>query len=736
MRKNKLLFILALLLTFQVKGQQQSGDTLYKQLDEVVFSFNKWEQKLNEVPNKIVKINLNIAKIQNPQTSADLLAQTGTVFIQKSQLGGGSPMIRGFATNRVLLVADGVRMNNAIYRSGNLQNIISIDPLSLESAEVIFGPGSLIYGSDAIGGVMDFHTFQPRLSPSGNMLVKGSALARYSTANQEKTGHIDFNIGLRKWAFLTSISYSDFDDLEMGKNGGQDRYLRPEYVERQGNADVIVPNSNPRLQRFSGYNQLNVLQKVRFKPTAHLDFQYAFTYAGTGKAPRYDRLIQYRNGNLRFGEWSYGPMLWRMHNLQMIHSGKNGLYDEARFTLAYQDYEESRIDRTRNNNARHTQSEKVDAVSFNWDARKVIGKGDLFYGIEYVHNKVGSFGVETDISTGEEEPMVTRYPNGSKWSTAGIYGSYKVNLHEKVTLSTGLRYSHNTLKSEFDDTFLPFPYETAKLNDGAVTGNLGLVFRPAETWQLSGNISTGYRMPNVDDIGKLFESSPGNLTIPNPDLKPEYAWNFELGVVKNIPQKLKIELNGFHTILTDAIVRRPFTFNGQDSIDFDGELSRVEALQNVARATVWGFQASLQVYITRNLSFITHANWITGEETDEVNDEQVPLRHAPPFYGSSFLRYNWKKLFIEFSAMYNSEISFDDMAPTERTKPDIYAQDKDGNPYSPGWYTFNLKASYQLIKNLMVTAGWENITDQRYRPYSSGIVAAGSNFIVSLRATF
>lgn len=736
MRKIRLVLSLGMLLAIGAEGQAQTGDTTYKQLDEVVFSVNKWEQKTNEIPNKIVKINMNTAKVWNPQTAADLLGQTGSVFIQKSQLGGGSPMIRGFATNRVLLVSDGVRMNNAIYRSGNLQNIISIDPLSLENAEVIFGPGSLIYGSDAIGGVMDFHTLQPRLSTNGKTLIKGSALARYSTANEENTGHVDLNVGLEQWSFLGSLTYSKFDDLKMGKNSGQDRYLRPQFVERVNGADVIFENPDPRVQKFSGYDQLNALGKIRFKPSEDWDLQYSFTYAGTGDAPRYDRLIQYRNGNLRFAEWNYGPMLWRMHNFQVTHSKKNSLFDEARLTLAYQDYEESRADRTRNNVARHTQTEKVDAISTNWDATKGIGKGNLFYGLEYVHNKVGSFGEEVDITSGEAQPMVTRYPNGSKWSTMGIYGSYKINLHEKLTFTTGLRYSHNMLKGEFDDTFIPFPYADFKLNDGALTGNLGLVYRPAETWQLNGNVSTGYRMPNVDDIGKLFESAPGNLTIPNPNLSPEYAWNFEIGIIKNIPQKFRIELNGFHTILTDAIVRRPTTFNGQDSIEFDGELSRVEALLNVARATVWGFQASVEVYLAKNLALQTNANFISGKETDDVNDEQVPLRHAPPFYGSSSLRYTWKKLFVEASAFYNSKIDFDDMAPTERAKPDIYAQDENGDPYSPGWYTLNLKASYQLIKNLAVTAGWENITDQRYRPYSSGIVASGSNFIVSLRATF
>lgn len=712
-------------------------DTLKgKSLEEVILSANKWEQKLNEVPNKIVKINKTDILLNNPQTSADLLAQTGAVFVQKSQLGGGSPMIRGFATNRVLLVVDGVRMNNAIYRSGNLQNVISIDALSIETAEVIFGPGSLIYGSDAIGGVMDFHTIQPRFSANDKILTRINVLGRYSTANKETTAHADINLGWKKWAFASSVSYSDFDDLKMGKNGGQNSYLRPEYVIRQNNADAIVQNADPRVQRFSGYDQLNLLQKIRFKPTEFWDLQYSFTYAKTGDAPRYDRLIQYRNGALRFAEWYYGPMLWRMHNMQVLHSKKTGIYDEARFTAAYQDYEESRIDRTRNNNNRNSQMETVDAVSINADAAKSIGKGQLFYGLEYVYNKVGSLGGRTNISNNSVSPYVSRYPDGSTWTTSSLYGSYKAHLHPLLTLTTGLRYSYNTLKANFDTTFIKFPYKNAEIKDGALTGNAGLVYRPAEGWQLNGNISTGYRMPNVDDIGKLFESAPGNITVPNPDLMPEYAWNFEIGVVRNIHKKFRLELNGFHTILNNAIVRRPTTFNGQDSILFDGVLSRAEALQNVAKATVWGFQGSIQLFLTHDLVFQTHANWINGKETDDVNDEQVPLRHAPPFYGTSSLQFRKNKLTAEVYAVYNTQIKNEDLAPSEKSKTDIYAKDTNGNPYSPGWYTLNLKASYQLAKSLLLTAGWENVTNQRYRPYSSGIVAGGSNFIFAFKVSF
>ena len=363
-----------------------------------------------------------------------------------------------------------------------------------------------------------------------------------------------------------------------------------------------------------------------------------------------------------------------------------------------------------------------------------MGKGDLFYGAEYVYNKVGSVGSKTNITNNAVTPAVSRYPDGSTWNTSGIYGSYKINIIPVLTLTGGLRYSYNTLNASFDTTFIKFPYQKAALKDGAFTGNLGLVYRPTTTWQINGNVSTGYRMPNVDDIGKLFESAPGNITVPNPNLQPEYAWNFEIGVVKNISQKFKLELNGFHTILNDAIVRRPATFNGQDSIVFDGVKSRVEALQNVAKATVWGFQLSGEYYIFNNLSLQTHANWISGKETDETKNEQVALRHAPPFYGSTLLKFSHKKIFVEASANYNSKIKNEDLAPSEQSKTDIYAKDSNGKPYSPSWYSLNLKASYQLTKNLLFTTGWENITNQMYRPYSSGIVAAGSNFIISVRA--
>ena len=735
MRKYTIAVLVAAAFACSTHAQERVADTSYKELGEVTISVNKWEQKLNEVPNKIAKINMREARVFNPQTAADLLAMTGAVFIQKSQLGGGSPMIRGFATNRVLIVVDGVRMNNAIFRAGNLQNVISLDALATQSAEVIFGPGSIIYGSDAIGGVMDFHSLQAVYAQDNKWRIKSNAVVRYSSANNERTGHVDLSAGNRRFAYTGSVTYSDFDDLKMGKHGGDGSYLRPVYAMRVNNKDTVFTNSNPGVQKFTGYNQLNVLQKLRFKASERFDLQYAFHYSGTSNVPRYDRLIETSGGTLSFGEWYYGPQLWRMHSLQATLSGANKLYNAARIIAAYQDYEESRHDRRFNNARIRNQVEKVNAFSVNVDFDKNIGeKSELFYGLEYVKNDVGSFANRININNGTIEAVPTRYPNNSDWNSYGVYASFKHNVN-RFTFTSGLRYNYVTLYAPFDKTLFNYPFDEAEIKKGALTGNLGMVYRPDDHSQVNFNFATGFRVPNIDDVGKIFESAPGQLTTPNPDLKSEYAYNFDIGYATRIADKVIIDFTAFYTILDDAIVRRPSTFNGQDSMDYEGVRSQVLALQNAAKATVYGVQAGVEVFFLKNLSAAVQANWIEGRETDDVKDEKVPLRHAPPFYGNAQVKFNHKKLQANLYAAWNGRISNADLAPSEQAKTFIYAKDANGKPFSPSWYTLNLKLGYQLSRHLLITAGCENITNQQYRSYSSGIVAPGINFITSIRAS-
>jgi len=703
-------------------------------LDQVIVSATRWNQLNREVPSKITSITAKDVALQNPQTAADLLSSSGEVFVQKSQLGGGSPMIRGFSTNRVLLVVDGIRMNTAIFRSGNLQNVISLDPFAIGKTEIFFGPGSVIYGSDAIGGVMSFQTLTPHLSLNGDPFVSGNAVTRFSSADKELSGHFDINVGWKKWAMVTSFSQFNFSDLRMGTYGPDD-YLRPNYVQRQDSVDVVITNPDPQVQAPSGYDQTNLMQKIRFSPNANWDFTYGFHYSTTTDVSRYDRLLRTKNGLPRSAEWYYGPQTWLMNTLNIENKATGGIYDQMNIRLAHQFFEESRHDRDLNKATKYNRDEKVYAASVNLDFTKTLKeKHQLFYGLEYIFNQVKSTGTDEDVTTGEIVPGPSRYPQ-STWASYAAYLTYHYKINSKLNLQAGARYNLYALDAEFDTTYYPLPYTTANLSDGALTGSIGLVYNPAEKWSFGADISTGFRAPNVDDMGKVFDSEPGSVIVPNPDLEAEYAYNVEVDIAKVFGNFLKIDLVGYYTYLNNAMVRRDYTLNGQDSIMYDGEMSQVQAMQNAAFATVYGIQAEIEAKIPGGFGFSTQFNYQKGEE--ELDDGTTsPLRHAAPWFGQSGLSFSADKLKLDFYAVYSGEVSYENLPPEEQSKDYMYAKDKDGNPYSPSWYTFNFKAMYQITDIFSVSGGVENLTDVRYRPYSSGITAPGRNFILSVRASF
>lgn len=706
-------------------------------LDEIVVSASKFQQSKRDIPQKIINVNASSIAFSNPQTSADLLENSSNVFVQKSQMAGGSPMIRGLSTNRLLLVVDGVRMNNAIFRGGNLQNVISIDPFTIHNTEVTLGAGSVVYGSDAIGGVMSFYTQRPQLSYSDSLYFKGDVLGRYATANNEKTGHLKVNFGLKKWAFLTSLSYTDFDDLRMGRHGPAD-YIRPEYVQTTDGIDEVVPNDNPLLQLPSGYNQVNLLQKIRYEPKDDWSFDLGLYYTTTSEFSRYDRLLRYKKGRLRSAEWNYGPQRWFMGKLQVTKlSSNSNLYDKIQSTLAYQNFQESRMDRDFGIPERHVKEEAVDAISFNLDLEKQVGKRtEFFYGLEYIYNQVTSQAIQEHIDTGQSAPTVSRYPNGSDWQSMAVYTSLKFKPNPKFVFQTGIRYNQVMVNADFteNNAYLHLPFTTTKINTGALTGTAGINWNPNQTLGIRFNASSAFRAPNIDDLGKVFDSEPGAVVVPNDHLKPEYAYGLELGAKLNFENVLILDLATYYTHLDNTLVRRDFTLNDASEIMYDDELSTVQAIQNAAESRIYGFEVGMQINFTNALKLKSHYNIIGGEE-EGGNGEKYPLRHAAPQFGATHLIWKDSKFHIDGFMSYNAALSYHQLAPSERKKDYMYALDANGNPYAPSWCTLNLRTQYDVNDAISVTLSLENITDQRYKPYSSGIAAAGRNFIMALKYT-
>lgn len=713
------------------------SDSTIKGLDEVIIYSGKFAERKKFVSQKVEVITARQIAHMNAQNTGDLLINTGNVFVQKSQQGGSSPILRGFEASRVLIVLDGIRMNNAIYRAGHLQNVITVDQNSLERVEVLYGPASTIYGSDALGGVVLLRTKQPKLSADSNLLTTGSAFVRYSSANSEKMAHADVSIGGRKFAWLQSYNYSDFGDMRMGS-----RYLkkypdfgrRSQYVAHINGVDSIVANPDDRVQRFSDYRQWDITQKLLYQQSSHVTHSLNLQHSNSGNVPRYDRLQDVRNGMLRFAEWYYGPQT-RYLAAYELNATSVGLFNEFKANLNYQKIEESRHQREyRRYDRLENRIENLDVWGFVVDGRKLWKTNELTVGMDGQFNDVTSRAFRQNIQTGAESPLDSRYPNGkNNMNYFGVYAQHLLKLmDEKMIINDGIRLQtvslHSTIKN---NSFFNFPFSEIKQTAFAATGNLGAVYLPSDKTRLTTNLASGFRAPNVDDVARIFESNTASrqLIVPNPDIGPEYTYNMDLGLTQQIGN-LRFEVTGFYTWFRNVISLAPFRFNDQDSILYNGSSVRVFANQNLNRAHVYGFNANVTTDFWKHFRFYSTITFTRGR-LQPLGRAEVPLDHIPPVYGKTSLSVTHRRLNAEAFALYNGWKHLEDYHPSGEDNAQ-YATPEG----TPSWLTLNLRTTLYLHRQLSLQLGLENILDRNYRYFASGFSAPGRNVIVALRSNF
>ena len=702
--------------------------------EEVVVSASKFEEKKNDVSQKIQVLRASEIAAQNQSSMADVLANTGNVMVQKSQLGGGSPIIRGFETNKVLMVIDGIRMNNAIYRGGHLQNIVTLDNAIMDRVEVVFGAGSVVYGSDALGGVMNFTTKSPTLSSNNELLVKASAFTRYFSAANGYSGHADVSVGTKRFGSLTSFTYSKYGDLRQGAN--RNPYVgnfgsRPWYAETFNGVDSMVMNADTNVQVGSAYTQYDILQKFTFKQNDAMTHKLNFQLSNSGDVPRYDRLTQMSGSNPKYATWNYGPQKRLMAAYTLEFTKKNNFFNQGRVILAYQSIEESRITRKFNNVWENHNIENLDIFTLNADFAKKMNKHEFRYGTEAYLNKVNSTAFATNVAMDTSKAISSRYPDGgSSMKSAAIYATHTWEVSDKFIINDGLRFSYVGMNANFTDkTYFPFPFNSINQNNSAFNGNLGFVYLPAKTWRITGNFSTGFRAPNVDDLSKVFESIPGSVIVPNPDLKVEYTMNGELGLSKEILPGLRANVNVYYTKLTNALITQNSQFQGADSILYDGQLSQVMSTVNAGKAYIYGLEGALAGQLNNYISVLGTVNYTLGRVlTDTV---PYPLDHIPPVFGKFSVISSVNRLRTELFVNYSG---------WKRIK-DYNMIGEDNFEYAtaqgmPSWFTLNARVSYAITKDISLQVACENILDQNYRQYASNITAPGRNFILTLKGNF
>ncbi|MEM8584868.1 MAG: TonB-dependent receptor [Bacteroidota bacterium] len=699
--------------------------------------------------------------------SADVLENLGGLYIQRSQQGGGSPILRGFEANRVLLVVDGLRLNNAIFRGGHLQNAITIDPNALERIEVLSGPGSLEFGSDAIGGVVHFRTRTPRFS-SDFGLQNISVSTQYGTAGRHRQIQASAELSSRQWASLTIISANAFGDLRAGSKrpdafpdfGRRDEYVLPSSTGR----DSLIQNNDPNRQLFSGYEQLDLLHKQILDLKNNWRAQLNVQFSTSSDIPRYDQLTQRRNGQLRWAEWYYGPQTRLLTALRVEHRSTTPLYDYFSLIVGRQYMAEDRIQRRFNDPIREISEVDVEQWTAQLDFDKQLGMGRLGYGVDGRTDRVRSSANIDDLSS--EITAIpggpSRYPSrGSRLSSIGAYADYS-NTFGEWRYGAGLRANRQWLNARFgtdDPIAWPQTYIDGISNEQTsitATASLQHTLRNSRLRLL---LAQAFRAPNIDDFAKFRERN-GFIQIPNPELKPERSNTIEVGwrmphLVSpgGLAKGLSLELNAYYTFLQNAIIRTDFSLpNGDDFFINRGDSLFVQANANAERARIFGLDLSMQYLLGKHWLLRAEGHWLRGRRRQQAPDGAflwLPQDHIPPAYGRASVQYQKGSWQASLHTRFQFRKPLDNYAVGNiEMHQDGYTFERTGTsdnleqtPFDPttgqftgvyAWWTMGLNMQKELGPQWTIRLALDNIFDQHYRTFGSGISGAGRDLRIGI----
>ena len=729
-------------------------------LSEIILSVGRNREDKKKLSKKVSLINAKKTELDLPQTSADLLNYAGGVRIQKTQGGGGSPVIRGFEANRVLLVVDGVRMNNAIYRSGHLQNAITIDPNTLERTEVIFGPSSVGYGSDALGGVVHFYTRTPKLNNQKTWTVNGSN--SFNTVLKHNVNNLNLEYSKENWASFTSLSYSDFGDIVMGGNrshGFKGWGLNKYYLNENKLNSRNELNENPKKQKNTGYSQIDFLQKLNIKTSDSSHLIFNIQYSNSSNIDRYDKLNEFNSSDnlLKYSQWYYGPQLRTLLSSTYNFTKNKKWLQKGAIVLAFQKIKESRHNRKLKSLKLNSQLENVNVFSFNSDFVGIkTENSSLSYGFEYTYNNVNSkaFGetlnennliLSSKPGSNSIFKIPTRYPSGgSNYSTVASYYEFRKDISERSNYNFGMRYTFTSLNAKWEEeALIDADLNSVKTNNSSITGSIGYVTRLKNNWQVITNFSSGFRSPNIDDLGKIREKK-GILSVPNKKLKPEYAYSSELGVTKFFNDKSTIfSINLYYTHIEKHILRDYFEILNDKStanpktILYNLEEVKTMANVNAGKAYIYGFSLDAETPILKNLLFKGNITYTDGGSLEKPN----PLPSISPLFGSLYLKWISNDVKMQLSYKFSRSKSPEDYSlggedGLEET-PIISFKDDILKYYGmPSWGIFKFSSSYKLSSNLKATLILDNIFDIHYREFASGISSPGRNLNLVLEHKF
>lgn len=660
--------------------------------------------------NSIQSINITQNKA-TAKTSTQLLQTSLGINVQKSQAGGGSPNFRGMEANRLLLVVDGVTLNNAIYRSGRVQSSSSINPFFLEKVTILSAPSSIAYGGGAMGGALLFMTKNPKKDKTKNYFHQQFE----SSSNAILMNFLSFYSG-RNSASLSGFSIKSIGNLKMGKR-------RKHGFENWGNESTVTKENE---QLFTAYKQYDFIHKTDVYLSENETLSFNSLLSTSSNINRFDKLNDIKNNTNKYELWYYGPQKRISQSLKYLKKKNSFLFNELSSSISFQQVSESRHHKKKNELLLSNRYENVSIYDFNTDLKKKINTLTLSYGAglrkQFIHSNANKENNASQLSYN-----TTRYPDGgSEVDDIFTYIQLLIPINKKFSIYSGARYNKNQLTANFNDTSTyQFPFSSIKNNNTSLISSVLLTYKFNINTNISLSLYNGFRNANVDDIGKVFSKNDIYVIVPNKDLSPEKSTNIEFGFNKRI-NKITFSSYLFHTQLNNAISRENSSLNGQDSIIYDGEIMRIQMNKNIESAKINGINCFVEYNLNQAISLSYKCNYIKGTKSNNK-----PLAHIPPFNSVLQINYTRNNHTLQFYNLYNEKKKVEEY--DEAGIDNIEEATTEG---SPSWNTLNINYTNQLDKNLSLSIGIENILDNHYKTFGSGISASGRNFTLSLYANF
>ena len=642
-----------------------------------------------------------------PKSTAEILEGHLGITVQESQSGGGSPNFRGMEANRLLLVVDGIPLNNAIYRSGHLQASSTINPFFIQKIDLLSAPTSVAYGNGAMGGALLFHT-------KNNSLNENSAYFHQQYESSSNAVFLNFltNYHNKKIAFTSGFSIKSVGNLKMGENRLHD-------YENWGKEPFATKGKE---QLPTSYNQADFMHKIFYRANKTNFFILNTQYSTSTNISRFDKLNDIKNELAKYSDWYYGPQDRFLQSLKLLQNINNYVIDEMRTTLAFQNLNESRHKQKAGEDVFSNRFENVKVYDIAVDFVKKINNLNISYGVGNRYQTI-------DSKANKELNNIlayntTRYPDGgSNVVDYFAYSQLKISLAKKLEMLIGARGNQNNLTANFNDSTFSF----GRVNNKSFSfiKSALLAYKIGENTSIKASYYGGFRNPNIDDIGKVFSKNDKDVIVPNENLEPEYSDNLEVAINYK-GRKFQLQIQLYKIKINNAISREYSTLNGVDSILFDGELMRIQMNKNIESASIDGLSFYGKYSPTKRLSFIANCNYLKGEAS-----ENKPLAHIPPFNANLALNYTYLQHEFEFYGKYNAwkYAKYYDKEGVDNLEEATI----DG---SPMWYTINAHYSYKIDKTLTIGIGVENMMDVHYKTFASGISASGRNLILSLHSKF